>query len=102
MVKTSTFTGRGRIWRDGRVALEAAGYTISCRLDTSDASQVAIRQAVPRPLTGHLHCSFPQWLIRTPIELELEDGRRWHCQIDASDGALIDRGGVYRIDGVSA
>ena len=99
MVETATISGRGRIWRDGRIAVEAVDYTLACQVTTTDSSQQP--GTLPRPLSGHLQCSFPQWLLGTPIELELEDGRRWHCQLASSGGFLIDRGGVYRISAYS-
>ena len=97
-MRTHTISGRGRIWHNGKLALEAAGYTITCRAGDGESgdSEHDPTETKSRPLFGQLSCTFPGWLQGCPIDLELEDGRRWHCRLQTNDGAIVDCGGLYR------
>lgn len=48
----------------------------------------------PLRLEGVLMSDAPFELLRQPIELELEDRRRWACRLQSTSGDLVDRGGL--------
>lgn len=80
-----TLRGSGKIFRDGVLVLERARYVV--HLSTP-------REAGALRLEGVLMSDVPFDLLRQPIELELEDGRRWHCRLAGTSGDLVDRGGL--------
>jgi hypothetical protein len=43
---------------------------------------------------GRLLSPFPMALIAEEIQLESQDGRRWSCCIQSSDGSLKNVGGI--------
>jgi hypothetical protein len=45
-------------------------------------------------IEGNLLEPVPYRLIGEPIELVLQDGRRWHCFIQSTNGNLVNRGGL--------
>jgi hypothetical protein len=96
-VRTETTSGIGRIWRDGRLALDAAGYAITYQVaEAPDVADIDLRTTLTfRHASGRLRCSFPQWLVGREVELELQDGWWWRCRIESFDGVLSDRGGLY-------
>ena len=95
-MRIETTSGIGRIWRDGRLALNAAGYTITYQVAEAQAFIDADTSTTPafRHVSGRLHCSFPQWLVGREVQLELENGWWWRCRIESFDGVISDRGGL--------
>ena len=96
-MRIETTSGIGRIWRDGRVALDAAGYTITYQVAEAPALMVAGPDPTLafRHASGRLQCSFPQWLVGREVQLELQNGWWWRCRIESFDGVMSDRGGLY-------
>lgn len=83
-----TFRGRGRIYHDGQLVLEDARYVVH----VSTPREAGAAPGVLR-LEGVMMTDVPFALLRQPIELELEDGRRWMCRLQSTSGDLVDRGG---------
>ncbi len=81
--------GRGRIFQDGQLMMEAARYVV--HISTP-------REPGDIRLEGVLMSDAPFSLLRQPIELELEDGRRWACRLQSTSGDLVDRGGLLPAD----
>jgi hypothetical protein len=79
----TTFRGRGRIFRDGVLAHDDARYVVHVTNNTD-----------PAQIEGVLMSDAPFSLLRQPIELELEDGRRWACVLQSTSGDLVNRTGL--------
>jgi hypothetical protein len=84
-----TLRGSGRIFRDGVSVLERARYVVHI----STPHEAGAAPGVLR-LEGVMMSDVPFELLRQPIELELEDGRRWLCRLEGTSGDLMDRGGL--------
>lgn len=95
-VHDGTESGVGRIWSKGEVVVEAVEYTIShshTQLHYSTMTGAGSMRGTGA-IDGQLHGRFSMKLIGEPVELELEDGRRWKCFIQSSDGNLMNMGGI--------
>lgn len=88
----TTLRGKGRIFRDGALALDGARYVV--HIITRAAGPDQPGHAPATDLEGVLMSDAPFELLRQPIELELEDGRRWHCYLQSTSGDLVDRDGL--------
>lgn len=84
-----TLRGSGKIFRDGVLVLERARYVVH----VSTPHEAGAAPGVLR-LEGVMMSDVPFELLRQPIELELEDGRRWLCRLEGTSGDLMDRGGL--------
>ena len=70
-----TLRGSGRIYRDGALVLDGARYVVHLSTPHDvDVTPLALR------LEGVMMSDVPFELLRQPIELELEDGRRFRAQ----------------------
>ena len=78
METTEELSGYGRL-------LDAIGETIA-----TAQYLVIVRQ---KSISGRIFASVPS-LIGHPVELELEDRRRWPCVIQSGDGDLVSRGSI--------
>ncbi len=84
-----TLRGSGKIFRDGVLVLDRARYVVHISTPRdAGAAAGALR------LEGVMMSDVPFDLLRQPIELELEDGRRWQCRLAGTSGDLVDRGGM--------
>ncbi|GMV22450.1 MAG: hypothetical protein AMXMBFR57_23990 [Acidimicrobiia bacterium] len=88
----TTLRGKGRIFRDGALALDGARYVVHIITRAVEPDQPG--HAPATGLEGVLMSDAPFELLRQPIELELEDGRRWHCYLQSTSGDLVDRDGL--------
>jgi hypothetical protein len=89
-----TLRGSGKIFRDGVLVLERARYVVHLSTPReAGAESDALR------LEGVMMSDVPFELLRQPIELELEDGRRWLCRLEGTSGDLVDRGGLQAVTG---
>ena len=96
-VHDGTESGTGRIRLNGETVLNPGEYVISHSHRMTPAPSMQNPGAQIRGLgsiNGQISSLFPMSLIGKPIELELEDGRRWTCFIQSSDGTLVNSGGI--------
>lgn len=98
-VTLERLSGIGQIWRNGEVVLDDVRYEITISQHMIDTSSNAGSREVPglKHIEGQLGSPVPFRLFRLigePIELELEDGRRWKCFIQSSFGNLVNSGGI--------
>ncbi len=93
-----TLTGIGRVWHNDKVALVSVGYRIELS-QTVHVDQMMDGSTSRVGGIGHIEgmlltTATPYNLIGEPIELELEDGRRWKCFIQSTRGNLMNSGGI--------
>ena len=93
-VTLEEFSGKGRVWLGGEVVLTEVPYSIRITQRMIEARTMGGGSEIPglKSINGWIQNDVPFALIGEPIELELEDGRRWQCFIQSSDGNLINRG----------
>jgi hypothetical protein len=95
-VTLEEFSGRGKIWNGGVVALANVLYSIRVSQRMIEARTMGGSSEIPglKSIQGWIRGNVPFNLIGESIELELEDGRRWECFIQSSNGNLVNRGGI--------
>ena len=99
-IHDQTERGIGNVWHNGQLLAEDVRYTLSHSHEQLAAGTFGTPAAAERGLgriVGQLHGTLPFSVIDVtgqPIELELEDGRRWHCLMKSSDGDLLNCGGI--------
>ena len=94
-VPLETLEGKGKIWKGGVLVRSGVGYSIRISQRMIEARTMGGSSEVPglKSIDGWLTGDVPFQLIGEPIELEIEDGRRWECFIKSSDGNLLNQGG---------
>jgi len=99
-----TLKGHGAIFLGRKRIFDALPYTLEVSRTMFDDGDGNERPGLSRidgsvGLGGqHVDAS----LVGEPIELQLEDGRRWQCFLRADTGELANRGGLIRNDVESA
>jgi hypothetical protein len=96
VVTIAHFSGTGRIFRNGELALHPVDYEITISQEMIRVRSHQGDDQLPglKRLEGTIYAPVPFSLVGEPIELELEDGRRWKCFIQSSRGNLVNMGGI--------
>jgi hypothetical protein len=95
-VTLEEFSGTGTVWFGGKAVISEVRYAIRITQRMIEARTMGGTSEIPglKSINGWIQNDIPFALIGEPIELELEDGRRWQCFIQSSDGNLVNRGGL--------
>jgi hypothetical protein len=95
-VTLEEFSGTGKIWLGDKIVMTSVKYSIRISQRMIEARTMGGTSEIPglKSIDGWLTGSVPFQLVGESIELEFEDGRRWKCFIQSSDGNLMNRGGI--------
>jgi hypothetical protein len=93
-----TLTGQGTVLLANKRVFEAIPYALEISRTMFEDGDGKERPGLSRiagsvDLRGH---RVDSTLVGEPIELELEDGRRWQCFLRSNAGDLVNRGGLIR------
>jgi hypothetical protein len=89
------FQGNGNLWRGDACIIKNVRYYVVVSQEIQDVPSnrfIRVERPRPRTVSGHIFASVPPSYIRSPVELELEDGSRWPCIVHSGDGDLVTRG----------
>lgn len=90
-----TVRGTGRILAEDQtdVLLPEVGYVIIVQEEVSDPPAAPGRRSARGYLVhDHFNPNVAAALVGKPVDLELDDGRRWPCSFDDAEGGLVGRG----------